>query len=59
MVADPGPPLGSFTVVGRMVADRTIYNFLKCSIKFINNPYSSVNAFNMAIATMPASFSSA
>ena len=27
MVADPGPPLGSFTVVGRMVADRTIYNF--------------------------------
>ena len=27
MVADPGPPSGSFTVVGRMVADRTIYNF--------------------------------
>ena len=23
MVADPGPPLGSFTVVGRMVANRT------------------------------------
>ena len=29
MVADPGPPSGSFTVVGRMVADRTIYNFFR------------------------------
>ena len=25
MVADPGPPLGSLTVLGRMVADRTIH----------------------------------
>ena len=29
MVADPGPLLGSLTVVGRMVADRTIYNFFR------------------------------
>ena len=29
MLADHGLPLESFTVVGRVVADRTIYNFFR------------------------------